>query len=103
MTLATLLIIGLAVWRVAYMVTKESGAFGVFYRFRAVLERRYKKADTHGTLYELFSCPYCLSVWLAVIGWLAWQHPAGQVVLQALAIAAVAAIVQKYGGFDFSQ
>lgn len=56
----------LAVFRVAWMFTREEGPFAIFGKLRAYLG---KDAGTQGlrwTLAELFHCPLCLGVWVSV-------------------------------------
>lgn len=56
MSVGDLLFLAIACWRLAYMLTSESGPFGVFGRLRA--------ATTFGGLLD---CLYCASVWTALI------------------------------------
>ncbi|MBZ5653767.1 MAG: DUF1360 domain-containing protein [Acidobacteriia bacterium] len=48
-----LLLAALAVWRITHLVAKEEGPWRVFERWRRVAPG------------QLFSCFYCLSVWVA--------------------------------------
>lgn len=48
-------LISLAVWRVSYMLTNETGPFDVFYRIRQT------------RLVNLLSCMYCTSVWVSAV------------------------------------
>lgn len=86
--LEQIVIIGLAAWRLAYMLVKEDGPFEVFVRLRKRAERL-----------KLLECVYCVTVWLAIGGYLI--RDTAQPVLTVLAIAAVAAMVQKWLGFDY--
>jgi len=57
------LILALATWRITYMFVWEDGPGGIFVIFR---EKIIKKASF---LESLFSCVWCLSVWVgAIIG-----------------------------------
>ena len=52
------LILGiLAVWRISYLLTFESGPWNLLARMRQRLERRFRS--------KLVSCLYCLSIWIA--------------------------------------
>jgi hypothetical protein len=51
-----LLIIALAAWRLAYLLTKESAPFNLMGRFR-----------TRYPLGGLLTCIYCASVWTALL------------------------------------
>lgn len=88
MSLEQVVIIGLAAWRLAYMLVKEDGPFAVFARLRTRLARL-----------KLLECVYCVSVWLAVGGYLI--RDIAEPVLVVLAIAAIAAMIQRWLGFDF--
>lgn len=46
-----------AVWRLSYMLVYEDGAFGIADRLRAL--------SNHVGLGGLFSCVWCVSVWLS--------------------------------------
>lgn len=99
-----LIALGLVVWRVAYMVTSENGPFAIFLRLRALVTRAYEGHSKEGTLYELFTCPYCLSVWLAFLAAFYVQRPTILTFyVNWLAIAGVAAVIQRWAGFDFKQ
>lgn len=52
-----------AVWRAAHMLQDETGPAGVIARFRAWLAQR--DSGNLGSLYDGFTCFYCLSIWLA--------------------------------------
>lgn len=56
--------IGLATYRVARMVTTEIGPGSIFVRMRT-RAGVYRSGPVSETGY-LFSCPYCLSLWLGV-------------------------------------
>ena len=62
----------LAVYRVANIITREGGPFNVIGRFRGWLYTRYEAARLLErparfwlTANDLFTCPYCLGVWVA--------------------------------------
>lgn len=70
----TVIIAGLAVYRLAYLVTKEYGPFDVFKKWRGFWAELANKAQARGravaltaTIAELFHCPYCLGMWLALV------------------------------------
>jgi len=76
--LEQVLLLGLAVWRVSYMLAREEGPFAMFVRLRQALGARevmpglWQADNTPG---KLILCPLCLSVWLAApaalltLGW----------------------------------
>jgi hypothetical protein len=53
----------LATWRLAHLVAREDGPFGLIVRARA--------RAGHGALGQLMDCPYCLSLWIAA-PWAFW-------------------------------
>jgi hypothetical protein len=53
------LVLALATWRVAYMLTHEAGPFNVFQRLRERIPE-----NGHGRLGDLLSCIWCMSVWV---------------------------------------
>lgn len=88
MTALDLLILALATWRVAYMITREHGPFRVFERLRAAYP-----------LGGLTTCLYCLSVWVSAAFFLLYQAgilwPA-----QLCAISGAAIMLYRYTGGD---
>lgn len=52
------LLAALAVWRLTHFLAKEDGPWAVVRRLRRALNGRFWG--------ELFSCFYCLSVWIAI-------------------------------------
>lgn len=66
--IVSILMTGLAVWRLAYMLTQESGPFMVFTKLRAATGIQH---DEHGKPIawpdvNMLSCLYCTSVWMAM-------------------------------------
>jgi hypothetical protein len=86
------LLAALALYRVARMFTLEDGPFGLFDRFRLWLGKRAGNSESHGlawTLAELFNCPHCIGVWLALLFAPAaiWPSRVGDGILIILALA----------------
>ena len=54
-----LFILPVVAWRITHLLIEEDGPFNIFYRFRTF---------TNGTkfLKEIFTCFYCLSVWVGL-------------------------------------
>ena len=69
--IAEALIFGLAVWRVTKMITEEEGPYMVFYHIRnavgAEVDGIPATWDEMPASGKLFQCPYCLSVWVALL------------------------------------
>lgn len=70
MTPTALIIGGLAVWRLSHALVKENGPLMVFARLRARFARNQKRS---GGLFDMFSCVYCISMWISLLAalWLA--------------------------------
>lgn len=60
-TIPTLIVASLAVFRLAYLITKESGPFFFFW-----YARKAAKKDKDSSLAEGIDCPYCVGVWVSV-------------------------------------
>lgn len=87
MPLEQIVIIGLAAWRIAYLIVSEGGPRDLMKRVRERLG------------WPVLQCVYCLSVWIAVGLYVAREYlwP----VIAVAAVAAVAAMIQKWLGFDY--
>lgn len=64
MTVETLIVGGLAVWRLSHALVKEQGPRDWFIRLRARAATRQKRS---GGLFDLLSCVYCISVWIGLV------------------------------------
>ena len=84
--LLDLIVLSLATWRVAHMVSREDGPFGVFERFREAVGG------------EGVRCPLCVGVWAAFVAVTIYYAGGmvGWLLLVALAVAGAAAIVQLW-------
>lgn len=80
------LIIALAAWRLAYLVTRETGPFELCTRLR----ERFP-------LGGLLTCTYCASVWTAAIAVGLWHTPL-QIGLYALAASAAGLMLATFSG-----
>lgn len=60
-TIPTLIIASLAVFRLAYLVTKESGPMFVFLKLR----KEAKKQG--GSVAEGAQCPHCMGMWMSIL------------------------------------
>lgn len=92
MTLEGLVILGLAAWRLAFLITQEDGPFNVFYRLR----QRFPE-DGHGRIGDLLNCVYCMSVWTALVCVWLWRTEL-QVLVWVLAASGGALLVEWVHG-----
>lgn len=86
MSLLDLLILGLAAWRLAHLITSESGPFNLAGRFRS----RFP-------LGGLTTCLKCASVWTAAIVFLLGMTPLYPLVW-VLAISAASLMLASFSG-----
>ena len=86
MSVVDFLIVAVAAWRLAYLVTKESAPFNLMGRFRA-----------RTTLGGLLSCIYCASVWAAALCYVLWLTPLAPLVVIA-ALSGAALMLASYTG-----
>lgn len=93
MTLAELLLLGLATWRASHLILYEDGPWRVFDRVRTLAG-----ANTPGelsALATLFSCMMCLSVWIASAGALLGRWERGFWVMLPFAGSAIAMLSDR--------
>lgn len=92
MASALVFLLGLAVWRVTHALIDERGPLDIFVRFRAYLARKQKRS---GGLFDLFSCFYCLSFWVAVIPALIFAGSLLTFILLTLILSSIAILIQR--------
>lgn len=92
MNLVSLVVCGLAVWRLSHAIVKETGPLMVFSRFRARLARTQTRS---GGLFDLISCVYCVSFYIGLIAALFTSHGFFSWVGYALAYSAIAVILEN--------
>lgn len=61
---ALIVFLGIATWRLTYMLNHERGPLDIFVRWRAALAKAQKRM---GGIYDMVSCFSCLSVWVAML------------------------------------
>ena len=77
MSITSLIILSLAVWRLSYLLVDEEGPGDILVKFRWLIGIREKITvdgdkvsrviETHGIIARLFRCVWCLSIWIALI------------------------------------
>lgn len=98
-----LVVLALAVWRASSLLVQEEGPFEIFARFRYRIGVRYTKTNVaigNNELAKLFTCVWCLSVWIGALAALAWWLAPGPVSLCALpfALSAGAILIDRLAG-----
>lgn len=90
------IILGLACFRLALMVTKEDGPAWIFRRLRSLVKR---KAPQETALKKGISCPWCVSMWMGVLLSLGefFLHDSAVyvVIVVALALSGIAIIINQ--------
>jgi hypothetical protein len=97
MEITTFLLLTLAVYRLSYMVTLESGPFGLCEKWREWVAMKLVRpgysfeANPHRWIFEGIACPLCVSFWFALsafffassvlYGFLCWLGCAGLVLI----------------------
>jgi hypothetical protein len=95
-----LIVIALAVWRISSLFVREDGPRDILGKFRAIIGIKfdeYNQPYSTNSLAELFSCVWCLSLWVGVgmtILWLFSPEVAFYLSLP-FAFSAVAIIIEK--------
>src|SRR3990172_3330830 len=83
MTLTSLLIYGLATWRISSILVNEAGPWDVFVRLRALAgighdKNRQAVIIPDGFFASILSCIWCCSVWVG-LGWMLAKNPSGMI------------------------
>lgn len=87
--LVRVLLVGASGWRLAAMLSYESGPFDIFERFRVRIGMN--DIPMRGFLPALVSCVWCLSVWSCTALWLVYEvQPALVAIPAAWAVAVMA-------------
>jgi hypothetical protein len=81
-------IAALATWRLAFLLAREPGPWGVFTRFRSAVGA--------GLLAELLTCVKCMGVWVAIPFALFVRGSMAELLVIWLALAAVTALIDEW-------
>ena len=99
--LIPLIIVSLAVYRVAYMMTSERGPFNLFERWRNFLETKFPNSGP--PFYKQhwislgFNCVYCTSFYISfMFAWVIGPASVLEYVVSALAISTLVIIIQGF-------
>lgn len=92
-SIVTFIIASFAVWRVTSLLNREAGPFAIldyFRQFIGIIDDKGRKVAKN-ELAELFICPFCLSVWVALpFALILYPFPASLIAWLALSGAAIA-------------
>ena len=90
MNVIDVVIIGLASWRLASLLTQEDGPGLIFEKLRDRVGAN-EPGEITGFLPTLFSCVYCMSVWTTIAATIIWLVcPIPIMILAAMTIALLA-------------
>lgn len=92
-TILDLILLGLATWRVSSLITQEDGPADMFVRFRRLVG--VERAGEITGLATLFSCIWCVSMWVAPVLLPLTANTIGTLVLLILSASTISIIVQK--------
>lgn len=97
--LAELVLIGLASWRVASLLSWEAGPLRVLTGIRSLLGFSHDGAGhpegyRENVATDLLSCVWCLSIWIAGGLWVVWEQVSDIPVL-ILAASTIAVVVEE--------
>jgi len=87
-----LVLLGVGVWRLSRILWTERGPLDIFVRARALLAKRQKRS---GGLYDLVSCFYCVSVWVAGLFAILISTSILTFIIYTLIMSGVAVIIQE--------
>lgn len=65
-----IIILSLAVWQISNLLIDEAGPYSILERFRARIGIGYNAQGfpyAENELAELFSCHFCLSIWIGIL------------------------------------
>lgn len=89
-----ILVLGsLITWRLAHMLSKELGPWGVFARLRAWAAENQKGI---GGVFDMLSCVGCTSVWVGAVASLLFAGDVISWIVYTLAFSAVATIIERF-------
>ena len=90
MTLVTLLILGLAAWRIASFLVVEDGPRDISGKFRYFIGVRHSEKDAvpYGTniAAQAFTCVWCLSFWISLFVVFIYYFMGGFLIIQGVAL-----------------
>tara|TARA_B100001250_G_scaffold402800_1_gene416400 strand:+ start:319 stop:609 length:291 start_codon:yes stop_codon:yes gene_type:complete len=89
------LLASVAVWRITRMLWTERGPLDIFTKVRAKLAQRQKRM---GGMFDLVSCFYCLSIWVAVPLALLLSDSIATFVISVFALSGIASLLHELIG-----
>lgn len=101
MTAADFLILSLACWRVAFLVTNDTFPFSYVRGWVGMTRTGAPLYGLRLKVLEGLDCIRCMSVWAAILMFLLWFTPLQPIVYIA-AISGGALMLHKYTGWDYA-
>lgn len=84
---------GIVTWRLANLISKQSGPLAIFARFRAFLASRQR---TVGGLFDLVTCTSCISMIMGAVTALTLIGGPSGFIVYTLSFSAIATILDHY-------
>lgn len=101
MDVITFVLLTLAVYRLSYMVTLESGPFGLCEKWREWVAMKLVRpgysfeTNPHRWIFEGIACPLCVSFWFALVA-IPFADTWANGVLCWFAVAGLVLVIHKY-------
>lgn len=92
-SLATVLIIGAAVWRLSYGLVKQSGPLDAFAKLRAW---RASKQRLSGGIFDTLSCVSCASMYVSIIPAIMIANSFFEFAVTAFALSGIATMIDAF-------
>lgn len=100
MTILDVIVIGLATWRISSLLVHERGPYNVFVHLRNAVGVEHDvdlvPERANNVVAEIFSCVWCMSIWVGLALWGVWEIEPK--VVYVIAILAIAPIVETWHG-----
>lgn len=100
MIVAELLVGGISTWRLTHMLLVENGPMRMFRKLREAFGVVYAADDDtqiSSFKYEITTCPWCMSVWVAGVATLLLRFvPGGRWLLYPFAFSAISVFLGKW-------
>lgn len=99
-TAIALLVMGLATWRISYLLVAEAGPLDILVKFRSFIGVRFDELSQPvglNVIADLLTCVWCTSVWIGLFFAIIWYINAYAAIAIALplALSTIAILVER--------